>query len=224
MHVVVNVAVSADGKLSTRARQQVRISGPDDAERVDRLRADCDAVLVGIGTVLADDPSLTVKDSDRRLARRDHGETTNPARVVVDSMARTPLDARVVDDEARTYVLVGDGAPNDRLASLEEAGAEVVAAGHERVDLSDAFDVLEEHGIDRLLVEGGGEVVYSAFEAGLVDDLTAFVGPLIVGGRDAPSLADGEGFVDVADFVELELQDVERIDEGVLLRWRVEQE
>jgi 2,5-diamino-6-(ribosylamino)-4(3H)-pyrimidinone 5'-phosphate reductase len=88
MDVVVNAAMSADGKLSTRERTQVPISGEADFERVDRLRADCDAVMVGVGTVLADDPSLTVKDESLRADREARGEPSNPARVVADSRIR----------------------------------------------------------------------------------------------------------------------------------------
>ncbi|AGN01374.1 5-amino-6-(5-phosphoribosylamino)uracil reductase [Salinarchaeum sp. Harcht-Bsk1] len=231
MHVRVNAAVSADGKLSNRHREQVPISGPADFERVDRIRAEFDAVLVGVGTVLADDPSLTVDDPDLRAEREGHGEPVNPARVVADSRARTPTDARILDDEATTYVLVSEAAPADRRRGLEAAGAELVVAdasgagddadaGDQRVDLPAAFEQLESvHGVDSLMIEGGGELLYSCFEAGLVDELTLYVGSTIIGGRDAPTLVDGEGFV--AEFVDLELRDVERVDDGVLVTWAV---
>ena len=217
MHVVVNAAMSADGKLSSRRRDQVRISGPEDFARVDGTRADCGAVAVGIGTVLADDPHLTVEDPDLRAERRERGDPEHPARVVIDTRARTPTDARVLDDESETYLLVGEDAPDDRRTALREAGAHPVVAGTERVDLVAGLDELESRGVDRLLIEGGGELLFSAFEAGIVDELSVFVGPLLVGGRDAPTLADGEGFVET--FPELALESVERIDDGVLLSY-----
>jgi len=219
MHVVVNAAMSADGKLSTREREQVAISGPADFDRVDELRAASDAVMVGVGTVLADDPSLTVEDPDRRRRRTDRGDPENPARVVADSRIRTPVDARVLDDAAETYLLTSEGAPPDFLSEIEDTGTTVVTAGENRVDLPAALAVLEDHGIERLMVEGGGELIFSLFEAGLVDELSTFVGPTVIGGRKAPTLADGDGFVD--DFVDLELDSVERLDEGVLLSWHV---
>jgi 2,5-diamino-6-(ribosylamino)-4(3H)-pyrimidinone 5'-phosphate reductase len=222
MHVVVNAAVSADGKLSTRRREQVRISGPDDFDRVDELRAESDAVMVGVGTVLADDPHLTLDDPDRVAAREERGESPHPARVVVDTRARTPLDARVLDDAASTFVLAGAVAPEDRLAAMEEQGAEVVRAGADRVALRAALAELEERGIDRLMVEGGGELIFSLFDYGLVDELSVYVGSLVVGGRDAPTLADGEGFVDREAFPVLDLESVDRIDDGVLLQYAVE--
>ena len=216
MHVVVIAAMSADGKLASRRREQLAISGEADFDRVDRLRADSDAVVVGVGTVLADDPHLTVKDEDRRGERQADGRSPNPARVVVDSTARTPPDAAILDDAATTYVCVSEAAPVDRRMALA-AHAELVTAGAERVDLLRAFAALQEQGVDRLMVEGGGELIFSLFEDGLVDELRVFVGPTLIGGRDAPTLADGAGFVDGVP--SLRLESVERLGAGVVLTW-----
>jgi 2,5-diamino-6-(ribosylamino)-4(3H)-pyrimidinone 5'-phosphate reductase len=218
MHVLVNVAVSADGKLSTRRREQLAISGEADFARVDRVRAESDAVMVGVGTVLADDPSLVRHDEAHRADRR--GEDAGPpARVVADSNCRTPVDAAVLEGESETYVLTSEAAPETRREALREAGATLVVAGRERVDLPAAFATLEGEGVERLMVEGGGELVFSLFEADLVDELSVFVGGVVVGGREAPTLADGEGFV--GDFPRLELEGVERLDDGVVLEWSV---
>ncbi|ADJ15269.1 2,5-diamino-6-(ribosylamino)-4(3H)-pyrimidinone 5'-phosphate reductase [Halalkalicoccus jeotgali] len=218
MDVVVNAATSADGKLSNRRREQIAISGPDDFDRVDDLRAESDAVMVGVGTVLADDPHLTVDESTSAV-RTERGEPPQPARVVADSRARTPPDARILDGVARTYLLVSEAAPTERVERLEAQDARVITVGDDRVDLEDGFETLATEGIDRLLVEGGGELIFSLFEADLVDELSVFVGPTIIGGREAPTLADGDGFVE--GFPELSLESVERLDRGVVLRWRV---
>jgi 2,5-diamino-6-(ribosylamino)-4(3H)-pyrimidinone 5'-phosphate reductase len=220
MRVVVNVAMSADGKLSSRERTQIDISGSEDFERVDELRAESDAVMIGVGTVLADDPSLTVDSEQLRAERKEQGKSQNPARVVADSRIRTPPDSTVLDDEAETFLLVSEAAPQDFIDQMEEAGATVIARGESRVDLPAAFEQLEASGIDQLMIEGGGEIIFSLFENGLVDRLSVFVGPLVIGGREAPTVADGEGFV--SDFPELELESVERIDDGVLLEYAVD--
>ena len=222
MRVVVNAAMSADGKLSTRERRQVDISGPADFERVDELRAESDAVMVGVGTVVADDPSLTVDGEERRERRREAGRSEQPARVVADSRIRTPPDAAVLDDAAESYLLVSETAPTDFVQQMEEEGATVITAGENRVDLPAALEQLESHGVDQLLVEGGGEIIYSLFESDLVDRLSVFVGPVVIGGRDAPTLADGDGFVD--EFPALRLAEVRRIDDGVLLVYEVPDE
>ncbi|SDF77933.1 2,5-diamino-6-(ribosylamino)-4(3H)-pyrimidinone 5'-phosphate reductase [Halorientalis regularis] len=219
MHVVVNAAMSADGKLSSRERTQIEISGPDDFDRVDQLRADSDAIMVGVGTVLADDPSLTLDSEERKQARRDRGDPENPARVVADSRVRTPPDATVLNDAAHTYLLVSQAAPTDFVEQMEEAGATVIATGEDRVNLTTALGKLEGDGVEQLMVEGGGELIFSLVEAELVDELSVFVGPKIIGGRDAPTLADGDGFTE--EFPELELRSVERLDGGALLEWDV---
>lgn len=220
MRVVVNAAVSADGKLSTHAREPIEISGESDFQRVDELRAQSDAVMVGVGTVLADDPSLTVDDPVRTAIREADDRPIQPARVIADSHCRTPLDARVLDDATRTYILISEAAPQDRRTALRDTGAELVVSGERRVDIRAAVPRLESEGIDQLMVEGGGELIASMFEADLVDQLSVFVGSFVIGGRDAPTLVDGDGFLE--SFPQLSLLSVERLDGGVLLQWLVE--
>lgn len=218
VRVTVNAAVSADGKISDASRGQVFLSSEEDFERVDRLRAESDAVLVGVGTVLADDPALTVKDE---ASASRHGQ---PTRVVVDSKARTPLDATVLDDEAPIVVGVGSEAPLERIESLRNHGATVVETdGDEgRTDISALLDALEEDGVESVMVEGGGEIISSLLAEALVDEAYVYTAPVFVGGRDAPTLVDGDGFVGEDEYVEATLEEVERVGEGVLLRYVIE--
>jgi 2,5-diamino-6-(ribosylamino)-4(3H)-pyrimidinone 5'-phosphate reductase len=223
-YVVVNVAMSADGKLSTRERRQVKISGAQDFNRVDRLKATSDAVMVGIGTVLADDPSLTVKGEECREHRRNRGTSEHPVRIVVDSQARTPLDAAILHRGlGLRIVAVSDKADKEKVATLKHA-ATIIVAGEDRVDLQVLMDKLGTLGIRRVMVEGGGELIAGLIRAGVVDEIYTFIGNLIIGGRNAPTLADGDGFIREAEFPRLTLIETRRIENGILLHWKVEKQ
>jgi 2,5-diamino-6-(ribosylamino)-4(3H)-pyrimidinone 5'-phosphate reductase len=222
-HVVVNVAMSADGKISTRERRQVKISGPEDFIRVDRLKAASDAVMVGIGTVLTDDPSLTVKSDDLKRKRREQGKDEHPVRVIVDSTARIPLSASVLHKgEGVRVVAVSRKADPVKVAELKNL-AKVIVAGEDDVDLRSVLDQLGSMGVRHLMVEGGGTLIASLFGKGLVDEFYTFVGNIIIGGADAPTPADGGGFVKQADFSRLVLLEVIPMGEGIVLHWNVKE-
>ena len=219
--VIVNVAMSADGKISTRERRQVRISGVKDFARVDRLKAGCDAIMVGIGTVLADDPSLTVKSEACRGYRRNQGWDENPVRVVVDSSGRTPPDSSVLNKgNGKRVIAVSKKASHDSLFVLGEK-ATVIVAGENEVDLPVLMDTLGSMGIRRIMVEGGGTLIAGLITAGLVNEIFTFIGNIIIGGKDAPTFTDGEGFIRESAFPRLILMEAERIEEGILLHWVV---
>jgi 2,5-diamino-6-(ribosylamino)-4(3H)-pyrimidinone 5'-phosphate reductase len=198
--------MTADGKLAGRSRKQVRISSPEDMDRVKALRASSDAILVGVGTVIADDPHLTVKGLPPER---------NPLRVVLDSRGRTPSSARVLDDRSRTLIATADDC--DRTWP----GAEVVRCGADMVDLAALMDILGERGVRTLMVEGGGETIFSFFQAGLVDRYLVFVGSQIIGGRNSPTPADGDGLPDDRS-IRLRLTDAEVLGDGVLLSYEVD--
>ncbi|PKL62943.1 MAG: 2,5-diamino-6-(ribosylamino)-4(3H)-pyrimidinone 5'-phosphate reductase [Methanomicrobiales archaeon HGW-Methanomicrobiales-2] len=220
--VFVNIAMSADGKISTRERRQVRISGNEDYSRVDRIKAESDAIMVGIGTVLADNPSLTVKSPELRAGRRAAGEGENPIRVVVDSRGRIPLDADILQKgSGKRVVAVSREALPETVETLRQH-ATVVLAGDETVDLGILLDELYRQGVRRLMVEGGGTLIWALFAQGLVDELQTFVGNIVIGGKDTPTPADGTGFLREADFARLRIIEAVRLDEGLLIRWKVE--
>ena len=205
--VFINAAMSADGKISNYARRQVRISSYEDMRRVDELRAGSDAIMVGIGTVLADNPGLTVKSGDKSTIR-----------IVVDSMARTPVDAEVISRKGGpTLIAVSKSAPSDRVEALRKK-AEVITVGDERVSLSDLLAELKNRGIERLMVEGGATLNWSLISEVLVDEIYVYIGNMIIGGKTAPTLVDGIG---LKESMELELLSVEGMGEGVLVKWRV---
>jgi 2,5-diamino-6-(ribosylamino)-4(3H)-pyrimidinone 5'-phosphate reductase len=215
-NVIINAAMSADGKISSFLRGQVRLSGPRDLARVDALRAESDAVMVGIGTILADDPSLRVKSEALRRARREMEKPENPLRIVADSLARTPLQSRVLGDGC--LLAVTRSAPPSRVAALEEQ-CQIAVCGESRVDLEQLMEVLCQMGIEKLMVEGGANLNWSLLRAGLVDELYTYIGGMLIGGERAPSLVDGDGFS--RDFPKLRLISLHPMDEGALLKWRI---
>ncbi|MGA2162359.1 MAG: 2,5-diamino-6-(ribosylamino)-4(3H)-pyrimidinone 5'-phosphate reductase [Methanoregula sp.] len=219
--VVVNVAMSADGKLSTRERRQIKISGAVDLARVDRLKADCDAVMVGIGTVLADDPSLTVKNPDLKSRRQQEGNAEHPVRVVIDSRARISPDASVLNKGDGLRVVAVSGSADPARVDVLRAKATVIVTGDEEVDLARVLDELGAMGIRRLMVEGGGTLIAGLVRARLVDEMYTYIGSIVIGGKDAPTLADGPGWIKEAEFARLVLADVTRMDDGILLHWTV---
>ncbi len=194
--------MSADGKIAGSDRTQVAISSEEDKTRAKNLRRKYDSILVGVGTVLADDPHLTLKDLDY---------DTNPIRIVLDPHGRTPDEAQVLDERAPTIMVTLEGC--DREWDCEET----IRSGTESIDLPSVLETLaEEMGIESVLVEGGGRTISSFFRAGLVDRYTVFVGGLVIGGSDAPTPCDGDGWV--ADgVVSLTLVSAEVLGNGALL-------
>jgi 2,5-diamino-6-(ribosylamino)-4(3H)-pyrimidinone 5'-phosphate reductase len=198
--------MSADGKIALEDRRQTRISSDRDLERVHRLRNRCDAILVGVETVLCDDPGLRVKD---RFVRR----VRQPLRVVLDSGGRTPQNAKVVSPDGRTLI-VSAGRP---VRNRWGPNVEVVAAGSgPRVSVPVLLDELARRGIRSLLVEGGGEVIWSFLRAGVVDRLMVYVGSLALGGK-GPTPCGGEGARSLGEAVRLRLARTRRLGDGILL-------
>jgi len=188
-HVTVKWAMTLDGKIAAFDRQSRWITGEAARQEGHRLRSESDAVVTGIGTVLADDPALTV-----RLARPWPRE---PYRVVVDSRARLPLDAKLLRTGTRSRVLVGVGeaAPPQRLATLESTGVTILPCKSRegRVDVADLVAHLLARDVTAVLLEAGSELTGAFVQAGLVDRVAAFVAPTLLGGADAPTPIGGPG-------------------------------
>ena len=208
--VSLKAAMSLDGKIATAAGESQWITGERARKEAHRLRAVHDAVLVGVGTVLADEPRLTV----RKVRGR------SPLRVVVDSEARTPPEAALLTaDERPPIIAVTERAPKDRVEALERAGAEVWVgpAADGKVDLRALLRWLAERQIQSVLVEGGGTVAAAALAAGLVDRVYFFIAPLIIGGERARTPVEGEGIARLAEAWRLEGMKVRRIGEDLLI-------
>lgn len=211
--VVMKAAVSLDGKIATRSGDSKWITGPESREYGHRLRDRYDAIMVGVNTVLADDPALT-----SRLPR----EGRDPVRIIMDSSARTPPGARVIKgpSEAPAVIAVTGSAPRDRVQKLREAGAQVVtlpANGEGRVDLTALMEHLAGREITSVLIEGGGEVHASALSSGMVDKVAWFVAPMLIGGRDAPGPLAGRGPLILQEAVVLERVSVSRMGNDIFI-------
>jgi diaminohydroxyphosphoribosylaminopyrimidine deaminase/5-amino-6-(5-phosphoribosylamino)uracil reductase len=214
--VTLKSAISLDGFTATSSGDSRWISGSESRALVHRWRAEADAVAVGIGTALADDPLLTARDIDDPEGLR------QPARVVFDSAARLPADSALArsTDQAPLYVFAEAGADEARVAALREAGAEVIElAGERERRLADALAELGRRQITSLLVEGGAELAGSLLAAGEVDQLRVFVAPIVLGA--GKPLAAGAGFERVADAIEPLSLDWERSGEDMLASARL---
>ncbi|MEE8637884.1 MAG: bifunctional diaminohydroxyphosphoribosylaminopyrimidine deaminase/5-amino-6-(5-phosphoribosylamino)uracil reductase RibD [Candidatus Margulisiibacteriota bacterium] len=185
--VVLKSAMTIDGKIATRTGASRWVASLTSRKYAHHLRNIYDAILVGEGTVLIDNPKLTV-----RLVKR----IKNPIRIVLDAYARTPLRANVLNTRgAKTIIVVGPKAPKKKVRALENKGAEILrlSAPKGKIDLKALMRKLGKRQITSLLIEGGGEVNASFFESGLVDKAIFVVSPKIFGGRDAKTPVEGEG-------------------------------
>ena len=199
--VLLKLAQTLDGRIATRSGQSQWITGEAARKRVHLMRSQADAVLVGIDTVLADDPRLTVRHVDGR----------QPRRIVLDSRARTPLDARILNGDAPATVCVTQAAPADRIDGLKGAGAEVlvVEGGDGSVPVDPLKSALGRAGIVTLMVEGGSRVAASFLRERAVDRIACFVAPRILG-AGIPSIA-GLQLDDLSKAIDLNDPQVERL-------------
>ena len=217
-YVILNAAMTLDGKIAT-ATGSSNISGKKDLERVHQIRKECDAIMVGIGTVMADDPRLTVHKIDAK-------PEDNPVRVVVDSKCRTPVDARITNSDAKTIIAGAneykeDFMKSDAYETLKKRGVHFFFSGDDRVDLKALMNYLHEEGIEKLMLEGGATLNFSMIKSGLIDEISICVAPMIVGGANAKTFFDGEGFDTMDEAVRLELTDSYTLDEDLILTYKV---
>ncbi|MGA8541969.1 MAG: dihydrofolate reductase family protein [Thermoplasmata archaeon] len=210
--VWVNCAASADGRLAFAGGTRARLSSPEDLKRVQQLRANADAILVGVGTILKDDPSLRVHWD---LLGQPEGRS--PTRVVVDSTGRTPETARVLDGSIPTIV-----ATTVRSTRAFPGHVQTIVAGKTNVDLTELFVQLHGLGIRRLMVEGGAEVLASVLRDGLFDRLTVYYAPAIIGGTTAPPVVRGAETAGADGMVRLRLLSLDRVGEGYVATYSPE--
>jgi 2,5-diamino-6-(ribosylamino)-4(3H)-pyrimidinone 5'-phosphate reductase len=223
--VYVNVAATADGKIDTFERRGAVISSARDKERVDKLRAESDAVLIGGRTLHGDDPKLTIKSAVLRAEREALGLSANPIKVAIASRLELKINSNFLTaGPSRMMLFTTSQTPESQLGMLRSSGAEVYVLGNEHVDLVNVLHILKENEIKKLIVEGGATLNFELINLGLVDKLTIYIAPMIFGGERAPTLAAGLGRVRSAAIPLKLIESEEWEDGGVLLTYRLSQE
>jgi diaminohydroxyphosphoribosylaminopyrimidine deaminase / 5-amino-6-(5-phosphoribosylamino)uracil reductase len=224
--VTMKSAVTLDGRVATSGGESKWISGESSRALVHRWRGESDAVAVGIGTVLADDPVLTSRPAESSASAS--GSAGSPAgsrqpnRVIFDSTARLPLDSKLVRslDEAAVTVIAAHGAPDDRVAALREAGVEVLVAVGSRVErVSSALGELGRRDTTSLLIEGGPILAGAFLGAGEIDELRLFIAPRLLGA--GKPLIEGAGAEQMADAAEALAVEWGRVGDDLLARARL---
>ncbi|MEA4923142.1 MAG: bifunctional diaminohydroxyphosphoribosylaminopyrimidine deaminase/5-amino-6-(5-phosphoribosylamino)uracil reductase RibD [Eubacteriaceae bacterium] len=219
-YVTLKYAMTADGKIASFSGKSKWITGEEARKDVHRLRHENAAIMVGIGTVLADDPLLN--------CRIENGK--DPVRVICDTHLRIPSDSQIVGTagEIKTIIAVGEEAATDEGASkkidvLKRAGCRIAKMqeknGH--VDIAQLFGFLGKEQLDSLLIEGGGRLAWSAVESGLVDRVTAYTAPKIFGGEAAKTPVEGRGFESPQQAAEMEVTDIKMLGRDIMTEYEV---
>lgn len=208
--VIINCAMSADGKIASPSGKQMKISCDEDIKRMYELRNENDAVLVGINTVLSDDPKLTVKEKYVKNPKQ-------PIRIVLDTHCKTPVDSQVVNDSTKTFILTGE-----KCSKKFGKKVEVIICNRDKdglIDLKKILDILYNKGIKKLMVEGGGTVIWNFLKSGFVDEFYIYVNPIIIGGSDTPTLIGKNKIINAN--INLKLIETKTIGPGILLHYRL---
>ena len=214
--VYLKLAMSLDGRIATRTGHSQWITSEQSRSKVHRLRDRVSAIVVGVGTVLADNPSLTT--------RLPGGRGHDPLRIIADSELRTPLDSAIFNSSSHAGVIIASrqNPPADRRVNIEKIGAKVVrTTGPQRVDLNDLFARLYRSGVTSVLVEGGAGLAWSALEARAVDRCMFFYAPIILGGQDAPPGIGGLGVSRLNEAPRLVDMEVSRVGPDIFVNGRV---
>lgn len=208
--VVAKIASSLDGKIATRAYSSRWISSPQTREYIHLLRGECDAVMVGINTIIRDNPQLTVRHQNWR------GKTL--VRIILDSKLRIPLTSKILNTLSRgkIFIFTLDRSSQKHAQALREKGVEVVSLHSARIELRQVLSWMGEQNIASVMVEGGGTLLTSMIEEGLVDKILLTISSKLVGGKNAPSLFQGEGIDLIKDALRLKRTRLFSIGEDII--------
>ena len=215
--VTLKLAQSIDGKIATRKNDSKWISSERSRAFVQGLRSGHDAIMVGINTILRDDPLLSIRKPRKAPLKR----IRQPVKIIIDTNLKTPVNAKLfsVSSPGKTIIATTRGASAEKEAALRKKGADIIriGSGFRHVDLKILMKKLMQNGINSILVEGGGEIAASVLQAGLVDKIYFFICPIIIGGRDAVNSIGGKGAGDIREALKLSNIKLQRIDDDLLV-------
>lgn len=216
-YVILNAAMTLDGKIATKTGSS-EISGEEDLERVHELRKEVDGIMVGINTVLADDPRLTVHKIPST-------KSDNPIRIVVDNHGRTPINSKILNDDAKTIIATSNKVKKDN-ASIEHCQklsekANIFYSREPSVNLKELMNYLYSKNIETLMLEGGSTLNFSMIKENLIDEIRICIAPMVVGGKYAKTLFDGEGFDFMKEAINLELKNSYQLGKDLILEYKV---
>jgi 2,5-diamino-6-(ribosylamino)-4(3H)-pyrimidinone 5'-phosphate reductase len=211
-YVIINCAMSADGKISLPTKKQLKISSDEDIRRMYTLRNECDAILVGIGTILSDNPKLTVKEN--------YVEHPNqPLRIILDTKCKTPENALAVNSKSKSLIITAIQCEKKYGKNVELL--KINTDSNRLIDLDSLLKNLYNRGIKKLMVEGGSTVIWNFLKKKLVDEIYVYISPIVIGGKNTPTMAGGEGIKEINELIKLVIVDIKRLGPGILIHYRL---
>ena len=217
-HIIVNMAVSVDGRINSRTRERFALGSEHDRRLMDVLRERADAVLIGAGTVRHDGHPMLLRYPDLVAKRKRRGESAHPVNVVLSGDLDLPVQRFFAGDATKRIIFTTRRATAARIRKFQRV-AEVVVLPGKHPSAPRVVEELHKRGLKRLILEGGGEVHFPFAKAGLVDEWYITITPRLIGGRNSPSFLDGEGFVK-KNHIQLKLVSLRRVKDELFLRYK----
>jgi len=217
-YIVAKFATSLDGRIATRSGHSQWISGEQSRRRAHALRQAVDAIVVGVQSVIDDDPRLTVREPSPHV-----NQVCDPLRIVLDSQGRIPMDCQLLSSELATGTLVvtTQAVPSDVAQNIRKQGAELLIVqenDEQRVDITELIAALGQRGLQSLMVEGGASVLGAFFDAHLVNEIWSFIAPLVIGGQSAPAAIGGQGIDQLSAAARIQSPELEKLGDDWLIR------
>lgn len=210
MHIILSAAISIDGKISTRSNDS-KFSSKEDIIRLHKLRSKVDAILIGKNTLLRDDPLLTVRDTKGK----------NPVRIILDSKGTISKNSKIIktSDKIPTIIAVSKKISKVNFSKLKKLPVEIIISGENSVNLKSLMTKLSTKKIQTLLVEGGGTVNWEFIKNNIFDELIITLSPYLIGGNNATSLVEGNGFAKIINSPNLKLKSVKRLKNHLVINY-----